>query len=57
MNRNISRYVREMRKQVAQLKVPRDIADQFGKYRDDPVGFCREVLGVVSATRRSSGES
>jgi phage terminase large subunit-like protein len=42
---------------IAKLKVPRRLEDQFGKYRNDPVGFCREVLGVTSATRRSTGEA
>ncbi len=57
MNRNIDRFVRQMRDQVAQLEVPREIADRFGGYRDDPVAFCREILDVESATRRSSGEA
>ena len=45
-----------MRDQLASLELPQNIDDTFGKYRDDPVGFCREVLGVESATRRSDGE-
>lgn len=35
------------------LRVPEAVEDKFGKYRDEPVAFCREVLGVASATRRS----
>jgi hypothetical protein len=42
---------------VQRLKVPKAVADVFGPYRDNPVGFCREVLGVESATRRSNGEA
>ena len=42
---------------LGRLHVPQEIADQFGSYRDDPVGFCGEVLGVESATRRSTGEA
>lgn len=56
MNRNIDRFVRQMRDQVAQLEVPREIEDQFGSYRDRPADFCREILGVESACRRSNGE-
>ena len=28
----------------------------FTKYRDDPTGFARDILGLESATRRSTGE-
>ena len=56
MSRNIARYVRQLREQVARLEVPEVIEEQFGRYGKDPVSFCRDVLGVSSATRRSSGE-
>lgn len=42
---------------LGRLKVPKAIADRFGRYRDDPVAFVREVLGAESATRRSTGEA
>ena len=38
------------------LRVPDAVEDQFGRYRDEPVGFVREVLGAESATRRSDGK-
>ena len=38
------------------ISIPHDAeVEKFLKYRDDPVGFCREVLGVESETRRSDG--
>jgi len=40
---------------VGRLRVPKAIEERFGPYRLDPVGFCRDVLGAESATRRSSG--
>jgi hypothetical protein len=55
MSRNIDRWVRTLRDQVSTLEVPEAIEEAFGPYRDDPVAFCRDVLGVESATRRSDG--
>ena len=57
MSRLVERYVRDLAVRAGRLEVPQEIADQFGKYADDPVAFCREVLGVESATRRSNGEA
>ena len=57
MSRLIDRYVRDLAARAGRLEVPRQIMDQFGRYRHDPVQFCREVLGVESATRRSTGEA
>ena len=54
MSRNIARYVRQLREQVARLEVPEVIEEQFGRYGKDPVGFCQDVLGVSSATRSTS---
>lgn len=51
-----SRRLDAIETRVARLKVPQAIVDEFGPYADDPVGFCRNVLGVESATRRSTGE-
>lgn len=39
------------------LLQPPTAAEDFTAYRDDPVGFCRDVLGFESATRRSTGEA
>ena len=55
MSRDIARYVRELRKQVARLEVPETVEQAFGPYRDDPVGFVRNILGAESATCRSDG--
>jgi hypothetical protein len=49
------RRVEALTRRVAALRVPRAVKERFGPYRDDPVGFCRDILGVTSATRRSSG--
>ncbi|UCG87925.1 MAG: hypothetical protein JSW71_05110 [Gemmatimonadota bacterium] len=56
MLRNLDRWVRQMRDELARIEVPQQIGDIFGEYRDDPVRFCVEVLGVESATRRTTGE-
>lgn len=46
MSRNLDRWVRAMREDVAHMEVPEQIQDVFGPYRDDPVRFVREVLGA-----------
>lgn len=53
--RNIERYVRSMSDRADRLSTPEAVEDRFGRYRDEPVSFCREVLGFVGATLRSSG--
>jgi len=52
----LERFIRDLAGKAERLEVPRAIEETFGKYRDDPVGFCRDALGVASATRRSDGE-
>jgi integrase len=52
----LERSARDLATKAARLEVPKAVADVFGPYRDDPVGFVREVLGAESATRRSDGE-
>lgn len=49
------RRVDALNKRVDRLQVPHAVAERFGRYKVDPVGFCRDVLGVQSATRRSTG--
>lgn len=44
--RNLDRWVRRLRDEVARLEVPQDLAERFGPYRPDPVGFVRQVLGA-----------
>jgi hypothetical protein len=53
VSRNMERYVRALRDQVARLEVPQAVEERFGRFRVDPAGFCREVLGVESGTRRN----
>jgi phage terminase large subunit len=53
----LERYVRDLAAKAARLEVPQVVGEQFARYRDDPVGFVREVLGGQSATRRSTGSS
>jgi hypothetical protein len=54
--RNLDRHVRALQDQLARLEVPRAVEEEFSRYRQDPVGFCRDVLGVTSAARRGTGE-
>jgi hypothetical protein len=54
--RNLDRFVRKLRDEVAELDpAARNGFDQFFRYRDDPVGFVRDILGAASATLRSTG--
>jgi hypothetical protein len=55
MSGRLERWIRDLAKQAERLEVPEALEERFGRYRDDPVGFCRQVLGVTSATRRSDG--
>ncbi len=54
--RDLDRWLRQQRDRVERIEFPEAIEETFGQYRHDPVGFCREVLGVESATRLSDGE-
>ena len=51
----LERFARELARRAEALEVPQAVEDVFGRYRDDPVGFCRDILGAESATRRSDG--
>ena len=53
--RGHSRRLDAAERRAQRVQVPQAVEDRFGRYRDDPVGFCREVLGVRSALRRSDG--
>jgi len=44
--RNLDRWVRNLRNEVRALEVPQDLAERFGPYRTDPVGFVQDVLGA-----------
>ena len=55
MSGKLERFARELAAKAARLEVPQAVEERFGRYRDDPVAFCRGVLGVESATRRSTG--
>ncbi len=35
--------------------MPQRAEERFGRYRDDPVDFCQQALGVGNATRRRDG--
>src|SRR5438093_914996 len=56
MSGRLERFIRELAAKAERLEVPRAVEETFGRWRDDPVGFCGEVLGTESATRRSTGE-
>lgn len=55
MSGKLERFARELVAKAARLEGPQAVEERFGRYRDDPVAFCRDVLGVESATRRSTG--
>ncbi|HKV45348.1 MAG TPA: hypothetical protein VJT32_11860 [bacterium] len=55
MSGKLERFARELARRAEALEVPQAIEDVFSRYRDDPVGFCRDILGAESATRRSDG--
>lgn len=40
---------------MGRLGRPQAVREEFGHYREDPAGFCADVLGFTSATRRSDG--
>lgn len=44
-----------LEQRVRRLRVPQHVEQRFGGYRLAPAAFCGEVLGVGSATRRSTG--
>ncbi len=44
--RHLDRYLRDLRRDVAGLEVPRDLENRFAKYRNDPVRFAQEALGA-----------
>lgn len=54
--RRIDRLARELESRARRITIPQRVEEAFGPYRDDPVKFCREVLGAESAQRRSNGE-
>ena len=54
--RNVDRWARAVREDVKGFSIPVSVEETFGRYRDDLPGFFTEVLGLKSATRRSTGE-
>ena len=55
MSRATRRAVQDLNRRAEKITVPKRVEDQFSKYRDDPVGFCVDILRAKSATRRSDG--
>jgi phage terminase large subunit len=55
MSRRLRR-IDALEARLDRVRVPEAVEDQFGQYRDDPVQFCRDVLGAESATRRSTAK-
>ena len=49
---NLKTLTDSLRREVEALDLQQT---DYAAYRDDPVGFVRDVLGVESATRRSDG--
>ena len=56
MSGKLERFARDLKRRAERLELPQVVEEQFGEYRDDPVGFCTRVLGVESARRRSTRE-
>lgn len=40
------RQLKNLRETAEELEAPQDLEDRFGPYREDPVGFVEEILGV-----------
>jgi len=57
MSAGLERFARDLKARADRLEVPVRVEDTFGPYRDDPVRFCEEVLGVESAVLRSDGSA
>ena len=55
MSRWHERQISDLTSRLDKISIPERATDEFLKYRDDPVGFCVDVLGVESAYRRSDG--
>ena len=53
MSRWHERQISDLTTRLDRISVPKRATDEFLKYRDDPVAFCVEVLGVESAYRKS----
>ena len=53
---NLDRWAQSLRDDVAPIEVPHDLDDRFSRYRDDPVGFVKDILAAESATRPTSKE-
>ena len=56
MSGRLERFARDLQRRAEKIELPVSVGEAFGGFRDDPVGYCREVLGVESATRRGTGE-
>ena len=54
--RDLHRHAEALKREVQALRPVATVEDRFARYRDDPIGFVVDVLGVESATRRSTGE-
>lgn len=49
------RRIDAVARRIERVKLPEQSQLDFTIYRDDPVGFCTDILGVKSATSRSTG--
>ncbi len=55
MSGKLERFARDLQRRASRLELPQVVSETFGEYRNAPVRFCKDVLGVTSATRRSDG--
>ena len=52
----LERCAQDLLRKVEAVELPQEVEERLSRYKWDPVAFCREVLGVRSATRRSNGD-
>ncbi len=55
--RNLDRWIRMTRRELERIEIPQEVEQSSGRYHDRPTDFCREVLGVESATLRTTGRA
>ncbi len=52
----LERCAQDLLRKAEAVELPQEVEERLSRYKWDPVAFCREVLGVRSATRRSNGD-
>ena len=55
MSARLERFARDLKRRAQRLELPEIVGETLGEYRQEPVRFCQDVLGVASATRPGDG--